>query len=119
VPNKDGRLFPGSFGEVHFAVGSGVNKVTVPVNAMLFRAQGPQVAVVGADGKVQLRPITIGRDYGTTLEILGGVSPDDQIVVNPSDSLENGQPVNIAQPQQKQPQPTQSSSSGTKTGSGL
>ena len=90
MPNKDGRLLPGSFGEVHFAVGSGVNKVTVPVNAMLFRAEGPRLAVVGPDGKVQLRPINIGRDYGTTLEILGGVSPTDQVVINPADSLEEG-----------------------------
>jgi membrane fusion protein, multidrug efflux system len=102
VPNKDERLLPGSFGEVHFAVGSGVNKVTIPVNTMLFRAQGAQVAVVGSDGKIQLRPINIGRDYGTTLEILGGVSPTDQIVVNPPDSLEDGQQVNVAQPTQSQ-----------------
>jgi multidrug efflux system membrane fusion protein len=101
VPNKDGRLLPGSFGEVHFAVGSGVNKVTVPVNAMLFRAEGARVAVVGPGGKVQLRPINIGRDYGTTLEILGGVSPADQVVINPADSLEDGQQVNVAQPDQK------------------
>lgn len=97
VPNKDGRLLPGSFGEVHFAVGSNVNKVTVPVNAMLFRSQGAQVAVVGPDKKIQLRTINIGRDYGTTLEILGGVSTQDQIVINPPDSLEHGQQVNIAQ----------------------
>ena len=101
VPNKDGRLLPGSFGEVHFAVGFGVNKVTIPVNTMLFRAEGPRVAVVGPDGKVRLRPINIGRDYGTALEILGGVSPNDQIVVNPADSLEDGQQVNVAQPEQK------------------
>ena len=107
VPNKDGRLLPGSFGEVHFAVGSGVNKVTIPVNTMLFRAEGPRVAVVGPGNKVQLRPINIGRDYGTTLEILGGVSPTDQIVVNPADSLEDGQQVNVAQPPPNQPQPNQ------------
>ena len=101
VPNKDGRLLPGSFGEVHFAVGSGVNKVTIPVNAMLFRAEGPRVAVVGSGGKVELRPINIGRDYGTTLEILGGVLPTDQIVVNPADSLEDGQRVNVVQPEQQ------------------
>lgn len=100
VPNKDGRLLPGSFGEVHFAVGSGVNKVTIPVNAMLFRAEGPRVAVVGSSGRVQLRPISIGRDYGATLEILGGVSPTDRVVINPADSLEDGQQVNLAQPQQ-------------------
>jgi membrane fusion protein, multidrug efflux system len=107
VPNKDGRLLPGSFGEVHFAVGSNVNKVTVPVNTMLFRAQGAQVAVVGPDNKVQLRPINIGRDYGTTLEILGGVEPTDRIVVNPPDSLEQGQQVNVAQPPPNQQQPGQ------------
>jgi RND family efflux transporter MFP subunit len=101
VPNKDGRLLPGSFGEVHFAVGSGVNKVTIPVNAMLFRAQGAQVAVIGPGGKVQLRPINIGRDYGTALEVLGGVFTTDQVVINPSDSLEEGQQVNVAQPDQK------------------
>jgi multidrug efflux system membrane fusion protein len=101
VPNQTGRLLPGSFGQVHFAVGSGVNKVTIPVNAMLFRAEGPRVAVIGPGGKVQLRPINIGRDYGATLEILGGVSPTDQVVINPADSLEEGQQVNVAQPQQQ------------------
>ena len=116
VPNKDGRLLPGSFGEVHFAVGSGVNKVTIPVNTMLFRAEGPRVAVVGPDGRVQLRPINIGRDYGTTLEILGGVSPTDQIVVNPADSLEEGQQVNVAQPPPAQQQPGQTTQGQQKGG---
>jgi len=96
VPNRDGRLLPGSFGEVHFAVGSNVNKVTVPVNAMLFRSEGSRLAVVGPDNKVQLRPISIGKDYGTTLEVLAGVSTQDQIVINPPDSLEDGQLVNLA-----------------------
>jgi multidrug efflux system membrane fusion protein len=82
-------------------VGSGVNKVTIPVNTMLFRAEGARVAVVGPGGKVQLRPINIGRDYGATLEILGGVSTTDQVVVNPADSLEDGQQVNVAQPSQQ------------------
>ena len=116
VPNQDGRLLPGSFGEVHFAVGANVNKVTVPVNAMLFRAEGPQVAVIGKDRKVQLRRINIGRDYGTTLEILGGVSPTDQIVINPSDSLEDGQLVNVAQPAQNQQKPGQPSAHGQPPG---
>lgn len=107
VPNKDGRLLPGSFGEVHFAVGTNVDKVTVPVNAMLFRTEGPQVAVVGPDNKVQLRHINIGRDYGTTLEILGGLAPNDQIIINPSDSLEEGQQVNVAQIPPNQQQPSQ------------
>ena len=100
VPNKNGRLLPGSFGEVHFAVGSNVDKVTVPINAMLFRGEGARLAVVGRDGKVHLKPINIGRDYGATLEILGGVSTDDQIVINPPDSLEDGEQVNIASAEQ-------------------
>ncbi len=114
VPNKDGRLLPGSFGEVHFAVGSGVNKVTVPVNAMLFRSEGPRVAVIGSDNKVRLRPINIGRDYGATLEILGGVSPSEQVVVNPADSLEDGQQVKVAQTTPNQQPPAQAQQGGTK-----
>jgi membrane fusion protein, multidrug efflux system len=98
VPNKDGKLLPGSFGQVHFATGSSVPRITIPVNAMLFRAEGPQVAVVDKDGKVHLRPISIGRDFGATLEILGGLDVNDQIVINPSDSLEEGQQVHVAKP---------------------
>jgi RND family efflux transporter MFP subunit len=98
VPNKDGKLLPGSFGQVHFATGTSVPRITIPVNAMLFRAQGPQVAVVDNNGKVHLRPINIGRDFGSTLEILGGLDVSDQIVINPSDSLEEGQQVHVAKP---------------------
>ena len=101
VPNKDGRLLRGSFGEVHFSPKINAEKVTVPVNAMLFRREGPQLAIVGPDNKVQLRPITIGRDYGTTLEILGGVSFEDRIIINPADSLEDGETVNVAADRQE------------------
>jgi membrane fusion protein, multidrug efflux system len=96
VPNRDGRLLPGSFGEVHFRPGIDVQKLTIPVNAMLFRQEGPRVAIVGSDGKVHLRPITIGKDYGATLEILGGVEAGDRVIVNPADSIEEGQQVNVA-----------------------
>lgn len=96
VPNKDSRLLRGSFGEVHFSPKINAERVTVPVNAMLFREEGARVAVVGTDSKVQLRPITIGRDYGTTLEILGGLNLEDRIIINPADSLEDGQRVNVA-----------------------
>ena len=98
VPNKDSKLLPGSFGQVHFATGTSVPRITIPVNAMLFRAEGAQVAVVDKDGKVHLRPISIGRDFGATLEILGGLDVSDQIIINPSDSLEEGQKVHVAKP---------------------
>jgi len=100
VPNKDAKLLPGSFGQVHFAVGTSVPRITIPVNAMLFRAQGAQVAVVGEDSKVHLQPIIIGRDFGSTLEILGGIDVNDRMVINPSDSLEEGQKVHVANPSQ-------------------
>jgi multidrug efflux system membrane fusion protein len=98
VPNKDGKLLPGSFGQVHFATGTSVPRITIPVNAMLFRAEGPRVAVVDKDSKVRLHPISIGRDFGATLEVLGGLEVSDQIIINPSDSLEEGQQVHVAQP---------------------
>ena len=96
VPNRDGRLLPGSFGEVHFRTSINAQKLTIPVNAMLFRQEGPRIAVVGSDGKVHLRPIVIGKDYGATLEILGGVEIGDRVIINPADSLEEGQPVHVA-----------------------
>jgi multidrug efflux system membrane fusion protein len=97
LPNKDGRLLPGAYAQVHFKVNSELRRLTVPVNTMLFRSEGARVAVVGPDGSVRLQPITIGRDYGSSLEVLEGLQPDDQVVINPADSLENGQKVNVAQ----------------------
>jgi hypothetical protein len=64
---------------------------------MLFRSAGAQVALVGPDHKIELRPLNIGRDYGTSLEVLGGLAVSDQIVVNPPDSLEQGEQVNVTQ----------------------
>jgi RND family efflux transporter MFP subunit len=95
VPNHDSHLLPGSYAEVHFAVPVHVIRMSVPVNALLFRPEGPCVAVVGPDRKVHLKAINIGRDFGTKVEILGGLDANDQIVVNPADSLNDGQEVNI------------------------
>ena len=96
VPNRDGKLFPGSYAQVHFGLNIATTRMSVPVNALLFRAEGPRAAVVGFDGKVHLKPVTIGQDYGTEVEILSGIDPNDAIVLNPSDSLEEGQQVNVA-----------------------
>jgi hypothetical protein len=95
-----------------------VQKLTVPVNAMLFRSEGARVAVIGPNNKVELRPLNIGRDYGATLEVLGGLAPTDQIVINPPDSLEDGQPVHVAEPSPGQ-QPQASAPQGaSQKGSG-
>ncbi|MGA2133756.1 MAG: efflux RND transporter periplasmic adaptor subunit [Bryobacteraceae bacterium] len=96
MPNKAGRLLPGAYAQVHFDVPVNGSRLSVPSSAMLFRSEGPTVAVVGPGDKVQLRPIVIGRDFGTSLEILQGVRATDRVVQNPPDSLENGQVVRVA-----------------------
>jgi hypothetical protein len=70
----------------------------IPANTLLFRAEGPAVGVVGADGKVEIRMVQIGTDLGTQLEIVNGLSPTDQIIINPSDSLSDGMQVHIHKP---------------------
>jgi RND family efflux transporter MFP subunit len=97
VPNPKGQLLPGSYAQVHLALKQQVQRLTVPSNALLFRAEGPRAAVVGAESKVQLRPVAIGRDFGNTVEIISGLEQSDAVVVSPSDSLENGQVVRVAQ----------------------
>jgi len=95
VPNQDGRLLPGAYAQVHFDVPLNGGRLSVPSSAMLFRSEGPSVAVVGPGDRVQLRPIVIGRDFGTSLEILQGVRANDRVVENPPDSLETGQIVHV------------------------
>ncbi|MBS1841320.1 MAG: efflux RND transporter periplasmic adaptor subunit [Acidobacteria bacterium] len=101
VPNRAGELLPGGYAQVHLAVQVGGEHVQVPVNALLFRAEGLRAVVVNSGNKLHLQPITIGRDYGTTLEVLQGLSASDWIVLNPADSLEDGQQVNVKQVPQK------------------
>ena len=93
VPNPRGQLFPGSYAQVRFAVHVQGARFSVPVNALLFRAEGPRAVVVDNDNKTHLKPVVIGKDYGTDVEILGGLDPAESIVLNPSDSLEDGEQV--------------------------
>jgi multidrug efflux pump subunit AcrA (membrane-fusion protein) len=97
VPNPAGRLLPGAYAQVHFRVPVGRGRLAVPSSAMLFRAEGPRLAVVGPGDRVELRRIQIGRDFGTSLEILRGVGPADRVVQNPPDSLEDGEVVHVAE----------------------
>jgi membrane fusion protein, multidrug efflux system len=99
IPNHDGKLLPGAYAQVHFAVPVQTSRISVPINALLFRPEGPRVAVVGPDQKVHLAPIIIGRDFGNKVEILNGLRATDQIVVNPADSLEEGQQVVVRRPE--------------------
>jgi len=92
VDNPEGELLPGSFLSVHFNLGSKAGAVMIPVSALIFRSEGMRVAEVRG-GKAELVPITIGRDYGTEVEVLSGITAQDQIIDNPSDSLTSGAPV--------------------------
>jgi RND family efflux transporter MFP subunit len=95
VDNPRGELLPGAYVFVHLKLPKQIASVSVPANALLFRAEGLQVAVV-RDGRAQLVPVTIGRDYGTTVEIVAGLQRTDQVIVAPSDSLTSGTRVRIA-----------------------
>ncbi len=97
VPNKSGQLLPGGFAQVFLEVKATGQRLQVPVNALLFRSEGLRAVVIDANHKARLRPIVVGRDYGTTLEVLGGLSADDWIVLNPPDALEDGQAVHVKQ----------------------
>ena len=101
VPNHAGELLPGGYAQVHLAVQVGGERVQVPVNALLFRAEGLRAIVVDENHTLHLRPLTIGRDYGTTLEVLQGITASDWIVLNPADSLDDGQAVNVKEMPQK------------------
>src|SRR3984885_6234053 len=100
VPNKTGELLPGGYAQVHLGVKATGEHLVVPVNALLFRAEGLRVVVIDANNKTHLQQLTIGRDYGTTLEVLQGLKSTDWIVLNPADSLEEGMQVNVKQAQQ-------------------
>jgi RND family efflux transporter MFP subunit len=104
VPNKSGELLPGGYAQVHLGVKATGEHLVVPVNALLFRAEGLRVVVIDENHKTHLQQMTIGRDYGTTLEVLQGLKSTDWIVLNPADSLEEGMQVNVKQVKQTQQQ---------------
>ena len=95
VPNHNAALLPGGYAQVHLRVKVNTARLSVPVNALLFRSEGLRAFVVDANHKVHLRPLTVGRDYGTSLEVLQGLQGSDWIVVNPADSLDEGQEVRV------------------------
>jgi RND family efflux transporter MFP subunit len=95
VPNHNSALLPGGYAQVHLQVKVTGARLAVPVNALLFRSEGLRAVVVDANHKAHLKALTIGRDYGGTLEVLQGLDAHDWIVLNPADSLEDGQEVRV------------------------
>lgn len=97
VDNSKSELLPGAYAEVHFRVPAeeGAHSFLLPANVLLFRGDGLHVATVDAQDRVQLKPVTIGRDYGAQIEIVSGLSARDRVVLSPPDSLVSGAPVRV------------------------
>ena len=95
VPNGSGQLLPGGYAQVHLGVKVSGQRLQVPVNALLFRSEGLRAVVVDANHHAHLQTLAIGRDYGVTLEVLSGLKAEDWIVLNPADSLMEGQEVHV------------------------
>ena len=99
VDNPTGRVLPGAYAFVHLKVPASPGAVTIPTNTLLFRAEGLRVAVV-RHARTKLVPITIGHDYGSIVEVTSGLTTGDAVVIDPSDSITDGSPVEIVDPAQ-------------------
>jgi RND family efflux transporter MFP subunit len=93
--NGDGALLPGAYVQVALPLAADTTLI-VPTNVLLFRGEGTRVAIVDANSRVHLRPVTLGRNLGESIEVLGGVDVRDRLVVNPSDSLAEGDVVTVS-----------------------
>jgi RND family efflux transporter MFP subunit len=94
--NTRGELLPGAYVQAHLRLPSGGVTVTIPVSALLFRAEGLRVGVFRA-GRAELLPVTLGRDFGTTVEVVAGLRTSDWVIANPADSLTTGTPVRMVE----------------------
>ena len=97
VVNSSGELLPGAYAEVHLRLPSAASTVIVPVTCLIFRSEGLHVGVI-RDGKVVLVPVTLGRDFGTEVEVNSGLDGNEPVITNPPDSIVAGQEVRIASP---------------------
>ncbi len=96
LDNADHAVFPGAYAEVHFRLPASSETLRLPANTVLFRAAGLQVATIDAHERVKLKSIVQGRDFGNTIEVLSGIGPNDTVILNPPDSLIDGETVRIA-----------------------
>jgi RND family efflux transporter MFP subunit len=95
VANPSGELLPGAYANVHFQLPLNVVPLVLPASTILFQADGPQVGVVNSQSQVELRKVTLGHDFGDTIEVLTGVRPVDAVIANPPDSLTSGMRVAV------------------------
>lgn len=102
LPNHDNKLLAGSYVQVALSAGVTSNVLIVPSNTLLYRPAGTQIAVVDGGGKVKLHTVKVGHDFGNTLEILSGVTKDDNLILNPADSLADDDVVTVIKPETKE-----------------
>jgi RND family efflux transporter MFP subunit len=95
VPNPSGELLPGAYANVHFQLPLDVVPLVLPSSTILFQADGPQVGIVNGQNQVELRKVTLGQDFGDTIQVQSGVRPTDAVIANPPDSLTNGMRVAV------------------------
>jgi RND family efflux transporter MFP subunit len=95
VDNPTGELLPGAYAEVHFQIPNATRALILPVSALIFRAQGLQVATVENSDRALLKNVTLGRDFGNEVEVIAGLDPGDEVIINPPDSLISGELVRI------------------------
>ena len=95
VPNHDGNLYAGMYGQVKFLLPDDNAPIVVPADAFVFRAQGPQVVTVTNDNRIHWQKISVGRDFGTQLEVLDGLAENTKVVINPNDDLVEGIQVQV------------------------
>jgi len=98
LPNHEGKLLAGSYAQVTLSAKGGSDRLVVPSNVLLFRPEGTRIAVVDGSGKVTLHTVRLGHDLGNSLEILSGISAQDNLIVNPPDSLADNDMVVVAKP---------------------
>jgi RND family efflux transporter MFP subunit len=98
VENPTGELFPGAYAQVHLKLPSGNPVFILPVSALIFQAAGLQVATVDANNKAVIKAVTLGRDYGSEVEVVTGITGDEKVITNPPDSLVEGEVLRIAAP---------------------
>lgn len=98
VPNPDGRLLPGAYTQVSLGLHSTEQAFVLPPNTLVFGQEGPRVAVVGADQRIVLKPVRLGRDFGKAVEILAGITGEERVVINPPDALQAGEQVRVVPP---------------------
>jgi len=95
VPNQQGKLYAGMYGQVKFLLPDDNAPIVVPADAFVFRAQGPQVVTVTNDNRIHWQKISVGRDFGTQLEVLNGLKENTEVVMNPTDDLREGIEVQV------------------------